>query len=126
MGDHEAGTYVTLATGRTLGVRPERPDGRAAMSCACGCGQTIPPRTGNQGRRYIKGHTIWTYMKPRWYVRGRDGKAYLWNRILMQNEIGRELRSDEAVHHINRNPSDDRIENLQVHAKRPTQLMVPA
>lgn len=35
-------------------------------------------------------------------------------RWLMQEHLGRELTSDEHVDHINEDPTDDRIENLQI------------
>jgi hypothetical protein len=38
-------------------------------------------------------------------------------KYLMEQHLGRELRSDETVDHINRDFTDDRIENLQVLVK---------
>lgn len=45
--------------------------------------------------------------------RGIDGHAYRYRRV-MEAHLGRPLRSDEVVHHINGDPTDDRIENLQI------------
>ena len=38
----------------------------------------------------------------------------LYSRYLMENKIGRYLKLNENVHHINNNPLDDRIENLEL------------
>ena len=43
-----------------------------------------------------------------------DGKYITYYRYLMEQKIGRKLTSDEAVHHINSNHEDNRIENLQL------------
>lgn len=36
------------------------------------------------------------------------------HRLIVERDIGRLLRCDEVVHHINEDPKDNRIENLQV------------
>lgn len=63
----------------------------------------------------------------RLFVIGKNHKGFLttmsWARYLMQEYIGRELTQEETVDHINRDKTDDRLENLQIltrseHAKK--------
>jgi len=102
--------------------------------CECGCGRAtkIAARTNRrwghvkgEPLRYIVGHSgvsntngckIWyrDRRSGRWVVRGRNGKNYLWYRIVIENEIGRQLTRHETVHHLNGDSGDDRLENLQL------------
>ena len=47
-----------------------------------------------------------------------DGRNVLEHRLIMEREIGRPLRPEEVVHHINHDTLDNRIENLRLYANR--------
>lgn len=48
-----------------------------------------------------------------WRIKTESGWRRL-HRVIMEAHLGRKLRSDEQVDHINGNKKDNRIENLQV------------
>jgi|TARA_R100001530_G_scaffold903_2_gene1576 hypothetical protein len=43
-----------------------------------------------------------------------DGKLCFEHRVLVEKDLNCKLARDEYVHHINGNPSDNRLENLKV------------
>lgn len=43
-----------------------------------------------------------------------NGKMVKEHRMVMEEYLGRKLESWEHIHHINENPSDNRLENLQI------------
>ena len=62
------------------------------------------PHNDKGGHRHSAGY---------WVLNDGSYKA-LAHRKIMERHLGRMLRKDEVVHHINGNPLDNRIENLQV------------
>jgi len=48
------------------------------------------------------------------HLKANSSGYILYSRYLMEKKIGRYLKPNENVHHINNNPLDDRIENLEI------------
>lgn len=49
----------------------------------------------------------------RWFIHCRDGSYTAYARAVMECHMKRLLTSEEEVHHVNRDSTDDRLENLQ-------------
>lgn len=76
-----------------------------SRSCATS-GKNNPRWTG--GKRLKNGYI---YSRVLGDSNGREQKKH---RIVMEQHLGRPLRKDEHVHHINRCKVDNRIKNLQL------------
>jgi hypothetical protein len=107
--------------------------------CECGCTSPAPiakmtnrklGHVRGQPVRFVRGHAARVNpRKPQGFglLQGREGRWAIWccdgsrvyfSRAVMEAELRRPLRGDEEVHHINRNPTDDRCENLEVLSHR--------
>lgn len=76
--------------------------------------KTPPPiHYGHDNNRY-NGGLCFDRQQRRWIICCRDGTQVLYARGVMAAHIGRLLRPDEIVHHINEDTQDDRVENLQL------------
>lgn len=109
--------------------------------CKCGCGKKVSGFNYKLHRivEYIRGHNPMDYSKfPRgvnhglykggWV--GKNGYRYiliyennrrkqrLEHRYLIEQNIGRKLRKDEHIDHINGIKTDNRLENLRICTKR--------
>ena len=91
--------------------------------CECGCGQYT--RRGRSGKpnRFIRGHNAKRGMGGRgWINQGHryvsvGGRAVAEHRLIAERSLGRKLRRDEVVHHIDGDPLNNAAENLQVPAR---------
>lgn len=79
--------------------------------CSAKCGNPARGTSGPSNGRWRGGRRV----RPDGYVElNIGGVIVLEHRHVMQQEIGRPLRSDEHVHHKNHVRSDNRPENLEV------------
>lgn len=89
--------------------------------CSMSCSTTFN-RTGkrsnnwNGGRVLVDSGHVWVYAPEDPHARP-TGYA-LEHRVVMAAHLGRPLKRQEVVHHINGDPADNRIENLQLLASQ--------
>lgn len=85
--------------------KPLSPKALAARRAAVKWGPDNPAYNGG----------LWIEKRSgRCYIRCRNGHPKAYYRAVMEAHLGRTLRPDEQIHHINGDPSDDRLENLQL------------
>ena len=111
-------TGLPLRLGKKPSIKTREKMGKSAK-------KSINPGRFKKGQNSGKNHPKW---KGGQYQRF-DGHWYIWkpnhpfanhhgyirrSRLVIEKKIGRYLTSKEVVHHINRNPSDDRSENLML------------
>lgn len=99
-----------IASCEVCGVNVKFPPSRPRRFCGIACRNLAFTGAGNP--RYRGG--LFQRSDGRWVVICRDGSSYLYYRAVAAVTLGRELRADEVVHHINGDCSDDRPENLAV------------
>ena len=62
--------------------------------------------------KYPNGDRLLVYL-PNHPFANKTGHIYE-HRLVMEKHLGRYLKPEEVVHHINGNPADNRIENLRL------------
>lgn len=82
-------------------------------------GKKRPPRSKEWSKKIseaLKGKGKGFSIKPNGYIEITTGenKGRSEHVVIMENMIGRRLYSNECVHHVNGDRSDNRIENLQL------------
>ncbi len=68
--------------------------------------------------RYWDNHRGESLQKNGYVTVSIGNKKYYKHRLVMEEHLGRKLRPDEEVHHINGDRTDNRIENLTLLCKR--------
>lgn len=87
-----------------------------AKHCSTACyAITQRERTGTSSPLWKGGRSLGVTGYIR--LNRKDGNHVFEHRAIMENHLGRRLRTDEQVHHINGDRADNRVENLVVMPK---------
>lgn len=65
---------------------------------------------------------VLVYFPKHPYAKRGDGKYILEHRVVMENYLGRFLKPEEVVHHLNKDKLDNRICNLVLFSKNSEHL----
>jgi|SRR3982751_6792 len=102
--------------------------------CACGCGTKIQsidkygkerfyalnhhrknkPSPNNKGGKFVNDKYEYTYVPNHPYATKRG--YVLTSRLVIEKSIGRYLTKSEVVHHIDKDPTNNKIENLKLYS----------
>ena len=90
--------------------------------CPCGCQIKRLVRNDRilKNQIYVKGHYHYNNgfnfnkLRNRWVVMDRNNISVHFSRVLAESVLKRELKTEEIVHHIDGDSSDDRKNNLLI------------
>lgn len=88
--------------------------------CECGCGATTRKSRNGTPNRYLQGHNRRGTSNPNGYInQGHryirvDGVTRALHRVVAEQALGRPLRPEEIVHHIDGDPLNNESSNLAV------------
>ena len=82
--------------------------------CSAKCKNKVQRLGGELSPSWKGGRRMYPSQKGYVMLRVAPNKRMFEHRFLMEKHLGRKLKVGEVVHHINGNPSDNRVENLVV------------
>ena len=91
----------------------------SSKNCECGCGQRTRLGRAENASRFLPGHNSKRSPGGGWFDQGYkfvsvDGRRIAEHRWIMEMALGRRLRSDEVVHHIDLDTLNNERWNLMV------------